>query len=67
MTLVVKPIPHHPYHQKTDAELQFILKDALETARVFRGYDAEFKYLDQANDVATVTHYRRQVAAQGGK
>ncbi len=59
------PIKGHPYHTKSDAELHYIHKDASEAARAMRNHnsEAEMKYLDQANDAATVLHYRRK----GGK
>jgi hypothetical protein len=43
------------YRTKTDAELNFIMKDASEAAQNMRGFDpvAEAKYLDQINDAAT--------------
>lgn len=55
-----KPIPEHAYHNKTDAELRFIQKDAYEAAQAMRGHDdqAEAKYLDQLNDASTVLAYR---------
>lgn len=60
-----KPIPNHPYHAKTEAELRYISKDAAEAARNMRGVNdkAEGKYLDQVNDAQTVLGYR----ARGGK
>lgn len=62
---LAKPIPGHPYHQKSDAELRYIAKDAGEAAQAMRGHspDAENKYLDQVNDAASVMAYRRN----GGK
>jgi hypothetical protein len=69
-----RPIPGHPYHSKTNAELQYIMRDAGEAAKAARGLtaynpnsgkreDTEGKYLDQVNDAATVMGYR----ARGGK
>jgi hypothetical protein len=57
---IAKPIPGHPFHGKTDAELRYIQKDASEAARNMRGMDdkAEGKYLDQVNDASTVLRYR---------
>ncbi len=57
-----RPIPGHPYHGKTDAELLYILKDAREAADAMRGHSpvAECKYLDQVNDACTVLNYRRK-------
>ena len=61
----MKPIDGHPYHDKTDAALLYIIKDAGEAARVLRGHDyaAECKYLDQVNDACTVLRYRRTLRA----
>ena len=55
-----KPIPLHPYHLKSTAELAYIVKDAGEAAVAMRGVNAqaENKYLDQVNDACTVLHYR---------
>lgn len=57
---VTKPLRGHPYHNKSDAELEYIIKDAREAAKCFRGFDdkAEAKYLDQWNDACTVLGYR---------
>ena len=57
-----KPIPTHPYHRKTDAELRYIVRDASDAARAMRGFcrASECKYLDQVNDAATVLSYRRR-------
>lgn len=71
---LAKPIPGHPYHKKTDAELRYIQKDANEAAHAMRGQtsydpnsgkrqDIEGKYLDQVNDASTVLGYRDR----GGK
>jgi hypothetical protein len=64
MPKLYKPLAGHPYHGKTDAELKFIAKDACEAAEAMRGHDpvAEAKYLDQANDAATVIFYRCRLA-----
>ena len=55
-----KPIKDHPYHKKSDAALQYILKDARAAADAMRGVNdqAEAKYLDQINDACTVLGYR---------
>lgn len=47
---------------KTDAELEFILRDASIAALAMRGVstDAESKYLDQANDASTEMGRRRR-------
>ncbi len=45
-----QPLPGHPYHGKTDAELRYIMKDAGEAARAMRDHNpqAEAKYLDRS-------------------
>lgn len=71
---VAVPLKGHPYHEKSDAELHYIVKDAGDAARKSRGMssynpnsgkreDTEGKYLDQMNDASTVLHHRRN----GGK
>ena len=72
---VMKPLWGHAYHNKTDVELRFIIKDAGEAAQAVRGLDekAEGKYLDQVNDACTVLGWRsakrhtngRRVGTQG--
>lgn len=57
------PLKGHPYHEKSDDELHYIIKDAGEAARAGRGLSSEGKYLDQVNDAATVLYHRRN----GGK
>ena len=49
------------YRNKTDAELQFIIKVAAEVAEALRGWNdlAECKYLDQVNDASTELYRRR--------
>lgn len=56
------PLEGHPYHNKTDAQLLYIIKDAGEAAKAMKGHDpkAEAKYLDQVNDASTVLYYRRK-------
>jgi hypothetical protein len=56
------PLEGHAYHDKSDAELRYIMKDAGEAARAMRDHDpaAESKYLDQVNDAATVLWYRKR-------
>jgi hypothetical protein len=68
-----QPIPGHPYHGKTDAELHFIAKDAHAAAQAMQGHNstAENKYRDQVNDASTVLGYRSRggamdIAAQHG-
>ena len=58
---VSKPIPGHKFHTKTDAELEFIRKDAAEAYRAISSFDqiAAGKYADQVNDACTVIAYRR--------
>ena len=55
------PLEGHEYHKKTDAELVYIAKDAHKAAEAMKGHNttAENKYRDQANDSATVRHYRK--------
>ena len=55
------PLEGHPYHKKTNAELEYIGKDAHKAAQAMKGHNpsAEGKYLDQANDSATVRHFRK--------
>jgi hypothetical protein len=59
-----KPIPGHPYHTKTNAELRYIAKDASEAERATRGMpgsgSANGKYADQVNDASTVLGYRNR-------
>lgn len=59
------PIKGHPYHEKSHAELRYIMKDAHEASVAMRDHSpqAESKYLDQVNDAATVLGYR----ARGGE
>lgn len=69
-----KPIPNHPFHRKSNAELHYIIKDASEAERATRGMsaynpnsgkreDTSGKYSDQVNDAASVIGYRDR----GGK
>jgi hypothetical protein len=61
-----RPIPGHPYHSKTNAELRYIAKDAAEAGRNAQGMGDQrgvSKYADQVADAATVMGYR----ARGGK
>lgn len=48
--------------KKTDAELDYIIKDAGEAAETMRGFDraAECKYLDQVNDAVTERSRRQR-------
>lgn len=59
----MKPLKGHPYHDKSDASLLYIIKDAGEAAKAMRDHDpkAEAKYLDQMNDACTILNYRRIV------
>jgi hypothetical protein len=63
MPKIAKPIPNHPYHQKTDAQLRYIMSDANDAAIAMRGFDyeAECKYLDQINDASTVLAFRSKM------
>ena len=56
------PLEGHPYHKKTNAELVYIAKDAHKAAQAMKSHnpDAEGKYLDQANDSATVRYWRQK-------
>lgn len=58
---ITMPLKGHPYHTKSEAELNYIIKDAGQAARNMKGMDsnAEAKYLDQMNDASTVLGYRR--------
>jgi hypothetical protein len=56
------PLEGHEYHKKSDAELIYIAKDAraaAEAAKSMNNTTAENKYMDQANDSATVRHFRK--------
>jgi hypothetical protein len=55
------PLEGHDYHKKTDAELIYIAKDAHKAAEAMKSHntEAENKYRDQANDSATVRHFRK--------
>lgn len=55
------PLAGHPYHQKSVAQLLYIIRDAGEAAVAMRDHspESEAKYLDQVNDASTVLHYRR--------
>ena len=55
------PLEGHEYHRKTDAELVYIAKDAHKAAEAMKSHNttAENKYRDQANDSATVRHFRK--------
>jgi hypothetical protein len=57
------PIAGHPYHAKTNDELNYIAKDASAAAQAQRGMPSEGKYLDQVNDASTVLGWR----SRGGK
>jgi len=55
------PLEGHEYHKKSDEALVHIAKDAHAAAEAMKSHntDAENKYRDQANDSATVRHYRK--------
>jgi hypothetical protein len=56
------PLEGHAYHKKSNAELEYIAKDATEAAEAMKSHNttAENKYRDQANDSATVRHFRKR-------
>ena len=56
------PLEGHEYHRKTDAELEYIAKDAHKAAEAMKSHNtaAENKYRDQANDSATVRYFRKK-------
>jgi len=55
------PLEGHEYHKKSDEALVHIAKDAHAAAEAMKSHNttAENKYRDQANDSATVRHYRK--------
>jgi hypothetical protein len=55
------PLEGHEYHRKSDEALIHIAKDAHAAAEAMKSHNttAENKYRDQANDSATVRHYRK--------
>lgn len=55
------PLEGHEYHKKSDSELIHIAKDAHAAAEAMKSHNttAENKYRDQANDSATVRHFRK--------
>jgi hypothetical protein len=55
------PLEGHDYHKKSNAELEYIAKDAHKAAEAMKSHNttAENKYRDQANDSATVRHFRK--------
>ena len=55
------PLEGHEYHKKSDDALIHIAKDAHKAAEAMKNHntDAENKYRDQANDSATVRHFRK--------
>jgi hypothetical protein len=57
-----KPLPNHPYHNKTNEELQYIMKDAREAALCFKGFNtaAENKYTDQLLDAIAIFSWRKR-------
>jgi len=58
-----KPLPDHPYHGKSDAELHYIVKDASEAGRAAQSMGKlETKYSDQVNDAASVLGYRKRLS-----
>jgi hypothetical protein len=62
-----KPLPGHPYHSKSDAELRYIIKDASEAGKNAQEMGSErgvSKYADQVNDAATILGYRARSGGQ---
>ena len=55
------PLEGHEYHKKSDEALIHIAKDAHKAAEAMKGHNtqAENKYRDQANDSATIRHFRK--------
>ena len=55
------PLEGHPYHKKSNDELEYIAKDAHKAAEAMKSHNttAENKYRDQASDSATVRHFRK--------
>ena len=55
------PLEGHEYHKKSDEALIHIAKDAHKAAEAMKSHNttAENKYRDQANDSATVRHFRK--------
>lgn len=60
------PLEGHPYHDKSDDQLRYIIKDASEAAKAMKEVNpaAEGKYLDQVNDASTVLNYRKRSAGR---
>jgi hypothetical protein len=56
------PLEGHEYHKKSNEALVHIAKDAHAAAEAMKSHntDAENKYRDQANDSATVRHFRQK-------
>jgi hypothetical protein len=56
------PLEGHEYHKKSNDALVHIAKDAHAAAEAMKGHntDSENKYRDQANDSATVRHFRQK-------
>lgn len=56
------PLEGHEYHKKSNDALVHIAKDAHKAAEAMKDHntDAENKYRDQANDSATVRHFRQK-------
>ena len=55
------PLEGHEYHKKSDEALVHIAKDAHAAAEAMKSHNttAENKYRDQANDSATIRHFRK--------
>ena len=56
------PLEGHPYHKKSNDELEYIAKDAHKAAEAMKSHNttAENKYRDQASDSATVRNFRKK-------
>lgn len=56
------PLEGHEYHKKSNEALIHIAKDAHKAAEAMKDHntEAENKYRDQANDSATVRHFRQK-------
>jgi len=58
---------NNDYSQKSEAELQYIIKDAGEAAKAMQGHspESENKYLDQVNDAVTELNRRKNPPMRG--
>ena len=69
MLFTLKPLPDHSYHNKSDAELEYIIKDSYEAAKFMQDLDVDTEemYLDQVYDAATIVAYRSRNRVFGFK